>query len=150
MDIIKKIDADLTTALKNKDESKILTLRGLKSSLHNKEIELQKELSEEDSLAVISKEAKQREDSISQYKKGGREDLARKEELELKIIKTYLPEAMDKEELSRIIDEVIKTTGAKSMSDMGRVMGEVMKQTQGRADGAETSGLVKEKLSKLK
>ncbi len=149
MPLIEKIKSDLKEAMKSKNEDLILTYRGLLSALHNKEIELKKELTEEDTIAVISKEAKQREDSIAQYKQGDRNDLAGKEEQELKIIKTYLPEAMGKKELSSLIDEVIKTTGAESINDMGKVMSGVMKKAQGRADGAQVSAQVKEKLSRL-
>ena len=103
---------------------------------------------DEDVIAVLKKQAKQRQDSITQFTAGGRTELAAKEEAELKVLKSYLPQEMSPEELARLVDEVIKVAGASSIKDMGRVMKDVLARTAGRADNQSVSALVKERLSK--
>ena len=148
MKISQKIEENLKEALKAKKMEIVTTLRGLKSSLHNKEIELRKkELINEEEIQVLSSEAKQRRDSISEFEKGNRQDLADKEKEELKIIEEYLPETMSEEDIISIVEETIKETGAESPADMGRVMGAAMAKLKGQADGNTVSRIVKEKLS---
>lgn len=145
---LSKIDEDLKNAAKSKDTETVTVLRGLKSAIHNKEIEKKKELSEDEVIEVLKAEAKQRKDSISEFKKGSRDDLVKKEEAELKIIEKYLPEMMADEEIEKKVIEAIKKTGASGPEDMGKVMGAVMSKLKGQADGNKVSAIVKKELSK--
>ena len=106
------------------------------------------EATDEDVMAVISKEIKQRKDSIEQFEKANRQDLADKEKAELAVLETYLPEQMNEEEVKKYVDEAVATTGATTPQDMGKVMGALMPKTKGKADGSLVSKLVKEALSK--
>lgn len=149
MKLIDQIKSDLKEAMKDKDEASLLTYRGILSALHNKEIELKKEsLTDEEVMAVLESQAKQRRDSILEFEKAGRKDLAEKEKSELTLIKKYLPQKLKESEVEKMVEEIIKKTGASEMKDMGRVMGELMKESQGKIDGATASRIVKEKLSK--
>jgi len=147
MDQLKIIDDDLKEALKSRNENVVSVLRILKSSIKNLEIEKRHPLDEPEILNVIEKQAKQRQDSIEQYRNGNREDLAKKEEEELTIIKKYLPEKLDPKATGILVDQVIKDLGASSMKDMGSVMKEVISRANGKTDGKIVSELVKEKLS---
>lgn len=146
-DLYQKVEQELVLAMKEKNELKVSTLRMLIAALKNKKIELQKELTDTDVIAVIQKLVKQRKDSIESYTEGGREELAQKEAEEIEFLKKYLPEEMSKEELDAIIDDVISEVGAKSMADMGKVMGAVMQKVSGRADGNVVKERVQSKLS---
>ena len=146
--LIEKIEIDLKSALKSKDQIKVSTLRFLKSAIGYLAIEKREDLKDDDVISVIKKQVKQRKDSIEGFKKGNREDLAQKEEVELKILKAYLPEEITPEALSAIIDEAINETGANTPRDMGMVMKAVMAKTKGLADGKIVSSIVNEKLSK--
>jgi uncharacterized protein len=147
--LIDKIDTDLRHALKNKDIAKVSTLRFLKSALQNLTIEKRKPLEEEDVISVIKKQVKQRKDSIESFKSGNRLDLAEKEERELEILKSYIPEEIGDSNLTCIIKDAIAQAGASSQGDLGGVMKIVMAVIKGRADGNRVSSLVKEELSKL-
>lgn len=141
-----QISSQLKESLKNKDTNKLSTLRMLQSAIKNKQIQLLHELSDDEIISVISAQVKQRKDSIAQYKEGGREDLVEKEQAEIDVLKSYLPQELSQEEVSQIIDQAIKETDAKNPSDMGKVMKAVMPKTAGRADGKVVSELVKSKL----
>jgi len=141
------IDKDLVEAMKSKDENTLLVLRGLKSALKNKEIEKQKDLVDTDVIEVIQSQIKSRRDSVEMYKQGGRAELAQKEEAEIEILQKYLPEQMSEEEIREIVKKAIVKTGATEIKDMGKVMGSVMPQTKGKADGSLISRIVKEELS---
>jgi len=144
-----KITNDYKEAMKSKDALKVSTLSFLRAAIQNLAIEKKKEkLDDKDIIPVIKKQVKQRQDSIEQFKKGNRDDLVQKEAKELEILKTYLPEELPADELKKIIEEAIASTGASSPKDMGKVIKEVMEKVAGRADGKVVSGLVKEKLSK--
>jgi uncharacterized protein YqeY len=147
MSLKEKILQDIKEAMKAQDRLKLSTLRLLMAEMKNKEIAAKGELKDQEILALIQKAVKQCQDSIEQYKKGGREDLAEKEGEEMKILKTYLPKELSQEELLKIVDHAISTTGALSPKDMGRVMKEVIPQTQGKADGKLVSELVKKRLT---
>ena len=142
-----QIESDLVSALKSHDELKASVLRMIKNALKNKEIEKRKELTKEEVGAVLNKEIKQRKDSIEQFKKGRRDDLAQKEEKEIQIIFQYLPKQLNETELNQYIQEAISTTGAESPADFGKVMGVLMPQLKGKADGQKVANLVKSKLS---
>lgn len=149
MTLKEQIANDLTTAMKSKDEVRVSALRMLSSSIKNKQIELGKELNNEIIGQVVLKEIKQRKDSIIQFKKGGRDELAQKEESEIDILKKYMPEQFSKDKINQIISSAIKKTGAEGSQDMGKVMGVVMPELKGKADGSVVLKLVKESLSNL-
>lgn len=142
------IEKDLIDAMKSKDENTLLVLRMLKSSLKNKEIEKKTELADEDVVGVIQSQIKSRRDSIDMYEKGGRAELAEKEQKEIDILAKYLPEQMSEEDVRAVVQKTISTTGASQMSDMGKVMGVAMSELKGKADGSMISKIVKEELSK--
>jgi uncharacterized protein YqeY len=119
----------------------------IRSQLKNASIAQGKELSEEEVIDVLSKEAKKRKESLELFKQGGREDLAEKEQQELNIITSYLPAVLSEDEVLGIIDKAITEVGAEGMQDMGKVMGKVMPEVKGRADGKAVQELVKKKLS---
>ncbi len=155
-----KIKKDLQEAVKSKQEAVVLTLRGLLASLLDEEkkkrfISSQQgeqdlervSLEENEIIKVISSEAKKRREAMSEYEKGGREELAEKEKRELEILQKYLPEQLSDEELDQIVEEAVKKTGASGMRDMGKVMSEVMGKVEGRAEGGTVSEKVRAKLS---
>lgn len=146
MSLLERIDGDLKTALKTSDKRRLSTLRMVKASLKNLQIEKGSELTDIDITGVFSTLAKQRRDSISEFRRAGRTDLADIEDAELAIILTYLPEQLSDEELAGIVDEAIKESGASSPRDMGTVMKIVMPGIKGRADGKIVNRKVKELL----
>lgn len=143
-----KIFNDYKEAMKSRDALKSSVLSYLRAAMINAAIEKKKKsLDDTDAIAVIKKQVKQRQDSIEQFQKGNRQDLADKEIKELDILKGYLPEELGPDEIKKIIEEAVLSTGASGMKDMGRVMKEVNARIAGRADGKLVSDLVKEKLS---
>lgn len=151
MSLKEQIGEDIKTAMKAKDKIRLQTVRGIKKAILEKEVELrpkgQETLTPEQEIELLSQQAKQRRDSIEQFKNAGRDELAEKESQELAIIETYLPEQVSEEEVEAIIDELIATSGATTMKDLGKVMGPAMKQLKGKADGKKIQELVKSKLS---
>jgi len=146
-DLTARITADLTVAMKSRDALRTEVLRGLKSELKYRQIELVRAVDETECQSVLRSAQKKRRDAIELYQKGGREDLARKEESELAIINEYLPAAMGDDELAGIVDTVIGETQASSPADLGRVMKAVMGKVAGRADGNRVRQAVAERLS---
>lgn len=143
----KKIGADYIQAMKNKEAVKSSTLNFLRAQIKNAVIEKRSEdLADAEIIAIIKKQIKQRQDSIEQYTKGGRAELADKERQEMEILQSYLPAALSDSELRQIVDEVIKETQAESVKDMGMVMKMVLAKAEGRADNRQVSQLVKEAL----
>src|SRR5262245_2048333 len=148
MTLQEKIQSHITDAMRSKDELRLSCLRMMKSAVKNKEIEKMKPLEEGEVLAVLNTLVKQRKDSVEQFRKGGREELAQKEEAEIKIIEQYLPASASDEDITRAIAEAIQETGASSMKDMGKVMQGVKARLAGKTvDGGRVSQLVKERLS---
>jgi uncharacterized protein YqeY len=148
MTIPEKIQSDLVSAMRNKDALRLSVLRMMKSAVHLKEVEKMKALEESEVLAVFNTLVKQRKDSVEQFRTGGREVLAQKEEAEIKIIEEYLPAAASEEDIHKAIADAIEETGASSMKDMGKVMKAALARLAGKtADGARVSQMVKEKLS---
>jgi uncharacterized protein len=142
-----KINTDLTAAMKAREAERLSVLRMMKTAVKNKEIELIKELEDAQVLPVLISLIKQRKDSIEQFTKGGRLELAEKEAAEIKIIEEYLPAAVSDEEIVNTVDFVIAELGVTSIKDMGRVMKACMVKFAGRpADGQKISELVKSKL----
>jgi uncharacterized protein YqeY len=148
MNLKEQIEKDFIEAYKAKDELKSSTLRMIKSAIKNKEIVAGKELDNSAVTDIVVKEIKQRRDSANEYKKGGRTELAEKEEKEIDILKIYIPEQLTEEEIIKIVDNAIAKTNASSISDIGKVMGVVMPEVKGKSDGTLVSKIVKEKLSK--
>ena len=146
MGLIDRIEEDSANALRQGDKNSLSVLRMLKSDLKYKKIELGRELTDADCLAVLTAAAKQRKDAIREYRRGARDDLVNKEQAELGIIKKYLPEEMGEEELVKLIDEVIAETDASGPGDIGVVMQAVMPKVKGRADGRKVNELVLKKL----
>lgn len=142
---------DLKDAMRSKDQVRLRTIRSLRAALMEKEIELREggsaSLSEEQELAVVQKQAKQRRDSIQQYQEAGREDLKAKEEEELAVIEEYLPRQLSEDEVRDVVREVIRETGASSKADMGKVMGASMDRLRGRAEGRMVQKVAVELLS---
>lgn len=145
--MVERIDQDLKTAMQEGKSDRVAVLRLLKSSLHNQKINLGHDLNDQEAVAVLEKEAKQRRDSIEAYEKAGRNELADTEKAELEVIESYLPEKMDENELAKIVESVITELGADSPSQMGQVIAKVREQTAGQADGAAIANLVRAKLS---
>lgn len=141
-----KINADLVTAMKAKNEAATSALRMLKSALKYKEVDLKRELKDEEVVDVLAKQAKQRKESIEGFEKGGRAEMAAKEKAELALIEQYLPASLGDEELAKLIEETIKSTGAAGPKDMGKVMGALTPKIKGRADMGRVSSSVKAKL----
>jgi len=139
---------DFKNAMKNKDALRVSTLSFLRAQLKNVAIDKKKDkLDDIDVIAVIKKQIKQRQDSIENFKTGNRLDLAEKEQNESDILKLYLPQELSKEELEKIIAEVISATGANTMKDMGKVMKELTPKMAGRADNKLVSELIRAKLT---
>lgn len=149
MSIKEKIHNDLKEAMKAGDALKRDTLRMLDSAIKNTEIEKMKRetgLADEEVIEVAARAVKQRKDSIEQYEKGGRADLAEKEKQELEILLAYLPEQMDEDNIREVVKGVIAETGASSKTDMGKVMGQAMGKLKGQADGNVVKKIVEEVL----
>ena len=143
-----QLDADLKSAMKDKDQLKLSTVRMLKSAVKYREIELMKPLDDAGVQGVIASEVKRRRDSVEQYRQGGREDLATKEEAEIVILQGYLPVQLGPEELGKLVEAAIARVGAQGPKDMGKVMKELQPEVQGKAEGRLVSELVKQRLAK--
>jgi uncharacterized protein YqeY len=141
-----KLQQMIGEAMKAQDAVRVSTLRLLSSAFNYEKIEKQHDLTEEEEVAVIRKQAKQRKDSIDAYKKAGAEDRASTEAAELKILQEFLPAEMDDAELDKLIEEAIKVVGAKTMADMGKVIG-MVKSKAPSADGGRIAEVVKSKLT---
>lgn len=148
MSLLRKLDDDLKSAMKASDGLKVSVLRMAKSSVKYRKIETGKEPSDDDIISVLSVMAKQRKESIEQFSKGGRPELAEKEAVELAIIQGYLPEQLSSEELDKIIIAAIKESAAEGLKDIGKVMRIVMSMTKGAADGKLINQRVRETLEK--
>ena len=148
MSLEKTLGADIVTAMKAKDATRLTALRMLKTALTNKSIEKGRALDDAEELQVVSTLVKQRRDSIEQFTKGGRQDLADKEQQEIVILNTYLPAAASDDDIAAAVANAIAETGASSAKDMGKVMKAAMAALAGKtADGKKVSEAVKAKLS---
>ena len=143
------LDSDLKDAMRNKEALKRTVLRTMISEIRNAEIDSQTTLDDEGIISVLTKQMQQRKDSVEAYLAANRQDLVDKETEEINIISVYLPEQLPPEEIEAIITAAILETGASSLSDMGKVMGFVMPQVKGRADGKIVNTIVTEKLRAL-
>jgi len=164
MSLKEKIQTDIKKAMQEKDQLKVSVLRMLMAAIFNKEKEKRAKLSkteeklekldelsqltDEEITEVISRENKERKDSIEQYQKGNRQDLAEQEKKELGILKEYLPEQMSEDEIRKIVKEKINKTGASTPQDTGKVMGALMPELKGKAEGGMVNKIVQEELKK--
>lgn len=144
---LQELKADMKQAMKDRDKETLGTLRMLISSLNNARIDKGGDLADEDVIRVLSKEAKQRRESIEAYEEGGRQEQADKEQRELEVIKNYLPAQLSDEEVEEMVEEIIDETGAETRADMGQVMGRVMPKVKGRYDGSKVKDIVMDKLA---
>jgi uncharacterized protein len=145
-----KLQEDLKQAMLSRNELQTSVLRMFKSAIGYYEINkggAGYEATDEDVLAVLNTQVKQRRDSIEQFKNAGRQELADKEILELEILQKYLPEQMGEEEIKKLVEEALTQTGATAQADFGKVMGALMPKVKGKADGTVVSKIVREKLS---
>lgn len=144
-----KIRKDMTKALKEGEKLKVSTLRLLIASIINEEKKLQEELNEQQFFKVLNREIRMRKESITEFEKGGRKELADKERKEKEILKTYLPKQITQDELKTMINSIIEEVEAKTVRDLGKVMGKIMPQVTGRADGKVIKDLVFKAISNL-
>ncbi|TAM83107.1 MAG: GatB/YqeY domain-containing protein [Acidobacteria bacterium] len=147
MTILEQVEKDLVAAMKAREELRLSVMRMAKTALKNKQVELGKPLSDDQSIAVLRTLVKQRHDSVEQFRKGGREDLAAKEEAEAKILQTYLPAEASDEEIGTAVAAAIAETGAAGPQDLGKVMKVAMQKLAGKnADGKRVNQAVRTKL----
>ena len=146
MTLQEQLMQDMKAAMKQKEQIRLGTIRQIRSTIKNREIELGQELDDEEVFKVISTLVKQHKDSIEQFTKGGRDELVKKEQAELAVLESYLPQQMSEEDVTALVQEAIETVGATSMKDIGNVMKYIMPKTQGRADGKMINQLVKSQL----
>jgi uncharacterized protein YqeY len=140
------IEQQAKDALKAGDQLKLSTLRFLLAALQNEEIAKKRELSDEEVVALVQRQVKQHRESIEAFSKGGRSDLASKEEEELKILNTFVPQQLSDDELGKIVQEVINSFTESDQKNFGKVMGAVMAKVKGKSDGGKVSKIVKETL----
>jgi len=147
MSLKERLAADLKEAMRRRDERGRNVLRMTMAALHNAEIAAGRELDEGDELSVLTKEAKQRRDSIEEFRKAGRQDIVDREEAELALLAAYLPQQVSRDEIAEAARQVIKETGAGGARDIGKVMPVLMQRFRGRADGKEVNEVVRELLA---
>lgn len=148
MSLLDRLNHDMKQAMRNKEKDKLSVIRMLKSALQNEEYALRvDELSEAEELTVLSRELKQRKDSLQEFSKAGRDDLVEKVQSEIKYVEVYMPQQLTSEEVEQIVLETIQSVGAVSKADMGKVMGSLMPKVKGRADGSLVNKLVQQHLS---
>ncbi|MCD8501255.1 MAG: GatB/YqeY domain-containing protein [Bacillaceae bacterium] len=146
MNLLDRLNVDMKQAMKNKEKQRLSVIRMVKSSLQNESIKLGKELTEDEALTVLNRELKQRKDSLHEFEKANREDLAEKVREEIVIVKDYLPAQLSEEEVEQIVKETIAEVGATSKADMGKVMGAIMPKVKGKTDGAVVNRFVQKYL----
>ncbi|MDR0899377.1 MAG: GatB/YqeY domain-containing protein [Lactobacillaceae bacterium] len=147
MTLKEQLNEDMKAAMKAKDKDTLAVIRMVKAAISNKEIE-DGELDDTAVLGILAKEVKQRQDTLNEVSKAGRDDLVEQNQKEIGILQGYLPEQLSDEELRQIIEKAVSDSGASSLADMGKVMGIVQPEIKGRADGSKASQIVKEILSK--
>lgn len=146
MSLLTTLNDDIKTAMKAKDKETLSVLRMLKSAIQNEQIKAGRDLNGEEELTVLSREMKQRRDSLSEFEKAGRDDLADKVKIEITIVEKYMPKQLSEEEIRQIVQKAIDQTGASSPKEFGKVMGAVMPEVKGKADGNQVNAIVKELL----
>ncbi|RBP94091.1 hypothetical protein DFO70_105335 [Cytobacillus firmus] len=147
MSLLERLNEDMKQAMRNKEKEKLTVIRMIKASLQNEAIKLGEDLNEEQELTVLSREVKQRKDSLHEFEKAGREDLVEKIRTELQYVELYMPKQLSEDEVSKIVAETVAETGASSKADMGKVMAAIMPKVKGKADGSLVNKLVQQHLS---
>ncbi len=148
MGLLERLNDDLKQAMRNKEKEKLSVIRMLKASLQNETIKLgRSDLTNDEELTILSREVKQRKDSLREFENADRQDLADKIHSELAIIDEYLPQQLSEDELSLLVKKAVEQTNSSSKADMGKVMAVLIPQTKGKADGALVSKLVQQHLS---
>ena len=145
----KQITEDMKSAMKAGDKDRLKAVRLIMAAIKQVEVDQRIELDDAGVLSVLDKMVKQRRDSVEQFEKGGRDDLAAIETAEIEVLETYLPEQLSADELAALVDETIAATGAESMRDMGKVMAQIKAKAAGRADMGAVSATVKARLGAL-
>ena len=148
MSLTEQLQADMKNAMRDGDAHRRDTLRMAIAAVQNADKDKREDLTDEEALAVLTKQVKSRRESIKAYRDAGRDDLADKEQAEIDVLAPYLPEQLGEDEVRVLVTEAIASTGASSPRDMGRVMSALMPKVKGRADGALVSGLVNQELAK--
>lgn len=146
MSLLGKLNDDMKQAMKDKDKLKLSVIRMVKSSVKNEEINQGKELTDDQVLALLNRELKQRRDSLQEFEKAGRDDLAEQNRAEIEVLLQYLPKQLDEAEIRLIVEETIGQVGAASKKDLGKVMGALMPKVKGKADGNLVNKIVQELL----
>ncbi len=147
MNLTERIEKDYLAAYKARDEVRLSVLRMLKTAAKNRQVELLRPLDDDDLVELLSRQAKQRRESIEQFGRAGRDDLRNKEERELEVLLEYLPAPLTEEELARLVDQAILELGAQGLKDMGRVVSAILAKHKGRADGKRVSDLTRSRLA---
>ena len=149
MSLLKRLQTDMITAMKNRNKDTLAVVRMLKASVQNAQIEAGHDLTPDEEVAVMSREYKQRKESLEEFQKAGRQDLIDKTNNELKVVEKYMPKQLSADDVKKIVTETVQQVAAASMKDFGKVMGAVMPKVKGQADGKLVNQTVKETLSNL-
>ncbi|WP_054956667.1 GatB/YqeY domain-containing protein [Paenibacillus dakarensis] len=144
MNLSERLNEDMKQAMKSKDKFKLSTIRMVRSTIKNLEIDLKRSLDDNEVLDIIGREIKQRKDALQEFEKAGREDLAADAKAEIEILSAYLPEQLSEEEIKVIVQQTIQETGASSKAEMGKVMSALMPKVKGRADGKLVNQVVQQ------
>ncbi|UQZ86993.1 glutamyl-tRNA(Gln) amidotransferase subunit E [Paenibacillus konkukensis] len=147
MSLSEKLNEDMKLAMKSQDKFKLTVIRMVRAAIKNIEIDQRKTLDDQEVLDVLSREIKQRKDSLQEFEKAGRDDLAKTVKAEIEILMEYLPQQLSEEEVKAIVQQTIQEVGASSKADMGKVMGALMPKVKGRADGKLVNQAVQQLLS---
>ncbi|KIS03478.1 GatB/YqeY domain-containing protein [Paucilactobacillus wasatchensis] len=146
MSLLETLNEDMKTAMKAKDKSTLSVVRMLKSAVMNEKINLGHDLTNDEEVAVLSRELKQRKDSVREFEKGNRDDLVADTKAEIEVVEKYLPAQLSEADVKKIITETVSEVGAQSMADFGKVMSSVMPKLKGQADGKLVNQTVKQLL----
>ena len=144
--MVEKLEKDMIEAMKAKEKERLTVIRMVKASLKQEQIDHKKEINDDLLIDVVNKQIKMRKDSISEFEKGGRQDLIDKTQFEIDVLMEYLPEQLSEEEVIKIIDKIFEELKPTGQKDMGKVMKEATQQLKGKADMKEVSNIIKEKL----
>ena len=147
MSLSERLNEDMKTAMRNQDKFRLSVIRMLRAAVKNAEIDNKHELDDQQVEAILAKELKQRQDSLLEFEKAGRQDLVDNVKAEIEIISGYLPEPLSEEEIAELVEQAIRETGAASKADMGKVMAVLMPKVKGRADGKLVNRIVQQRLS---
>ncbi|MBS4749932.1 GatB/YqeY domain-containing protein [Carnobacteriaceae bacterium zg-ZUI78] len=146
MTLMEQLNTDMKEAMKAKDKERLSVIRMLKASVQKEQIEVGRDLTDDEALTILSRELKQRKDSIREFEKAGRTDLAEKTQFEVGVVEQYMPKQLSEDEVQEVLKAIIQEVGATSASDFGKVMGKAMATLKGQADGNIVNKLVKELL----